>query len=156
MERDAIDLRAVQLRLHLGDAREDVGGERARVDAQPRLREQPLDLRVVAMVVLVVVVMAVLMVVVVVMLVLVLVLVARVGGGASRAARPVDLEALADERAAFPLSEPDAEAPHAHRLHGAGHDRGRDAEIDQRGHRHVAGDPGAGLEVQVKAAQPLH
>ena len=44
----------------------------------------------------------------------------------------------------------------AHRLDGGGHDGGGDAEIDERGHRHVARDAGAGLEVQVQAAQRLH
>ena len=48
---DPIDAGAVQLGLDLGDAREDVGRQRARVGVEPRALEQPLHLRVVAVVV---------------------------------------------------------------------------------------------------------
>ena len=81
---------------------------------------------------------------------------ACVGVGVGVLAGPGDVEALADEGAALALAEGHAEAADAHRLHGGGDDGGGDAEIDERGHRHVAGDAGAGLEVQVQAAQRLH
>ena len=51
VEGDPIDAGAVQLGLDLGDAREDVGRQRARVDVEPRALQQPLDLGVVAVVV---------------------------------------------------------------------------------------------------------
>jgi len=71
-------------------------------------------------------------------------------------AGPADVEASPDERAALAPAETDLQAPYAHRLHGARHDRGGHAQVDQRRDGHVARDPGSRLEVQVQAAQGLH
>ena len=96
------------------------------------------------------------LVLVLVVVVAVLVLVVRMLMRVRVPPWPIDLEAFPDERAALSLPESDAQSTHAHRLHGAGHHSGRNAEVDQRGDRHVARDPGAGLEVKVQAAQRLH
>jgi len=94
-----------------------------------------------------VVVMLVFVFVLVLVLVLVFVLVA---------ARPGDIEALADEGTALALPEADAKAADAHRLDGGRDDRSGHTQIDEGGHRHVSGDARAGLEVQVQATQRLH
>jgi len=71
VERDAIDLGAVQLGLDLGDAREDVAGQRADVVVQAGSLQEPLDLGVVAMRVMLVIVVMVVRVFVIVVLVIV-------------------------------------------------------------------------------------
>ena len=58
VEPDALDLRAVELRLDRGDAREDVAGESARVGVEAGALQQAFDFRVVAMLVVVSVVVA--------------------------------------------------------------------------------------------------
>jgi hypothetical protein len=64
-----------------------------------------------------------------------------------------DDEAFADEGALFALFEPGAQAFDAHAGDRFGDDGGRDAGVYQGGHRHVAGDAGRRLEVQVLALQ---
>ena len=71
-------------------------------------------------------------------------------------AGPIHFEGLADEGAALALAEGDAQPAHAHRPDRARHHRRRNAEVDQGGDRHVAGNPRAGFEMQMKAAKPLH
>ena len=70
----------------------------------------------------------------------------------ARVAGPGHVEAASDEGAALATSEGDAQPAHAHRLDRALDDRGRDAGVDQRRHRHVPRDPRRRLEVQVQSA----
>ena len=76
VEGHAVDARAVERRLDLGDAREDVAGQRPGVGVEPRARQEPLDLGVVAVSMRVVVVVVVVVRVVVGVVVLVVVMVA--------------------------------------------------------------------------------
>ena len=70
----------------------------------------------------------------------------------ARLAGPGHVEAASDEGAALATPEGDAQPAHAHRLDRALDDRGRDAGVDQRRHRHVPRDPRRRLEVQVQSA----
>ena len=175
----------MQLGLDLGDAREDVGRQRARVDVQPRALQQALHLGVVAVVVglcldwmtmgpgrraarvvvrmvgaavvvrvrMVGAVVVVRVVGVVVRMAGVVVRVRMVGlMPGARVAGPGHLEAASDEGTARAASKGHAKPANAHGLDGALDDRGRNAGVDQRRHRHVPRDPRRRLEVEVQTA----
>jgi len=103
VKRDPIHLRAVQLRLHLGDSLEDVRRQIPCLRLQLRLLQQPLHLRIIAMIMLVHVhVLVLVIVIVIVVVVAVLVLVVRMLMRVRVPPWPIDLEAFPDERAAAP------------------------------------------------------
>ena len=150
VKRHPIDAGAMQLGLHLGDAREDVGRQRARVGIEPRAFEQPLHLRVVA------VIMRVRPGVVLVGVIVRRRAYARARHFrltlGARSAGPGHVEAAPDEGAPSATPEGDPQPAHTHGVDRAPDDRGGDAGVDQRRHRHVPSDSRRRLEVQMQAA----
>jgi len=67
--------------------------------------------------------------------------------------RLVHDEPAAHESAALPGLETNLQAWHADGRHGTGHHCGGNAGIDQRRHRHVTGDAGGWVQVQMKPLQ---
>ena len=155
MKRDPIDLRPVQLRLHLRNPLEDLPRQPPRVPLQPRPPQQPLHLPIIPMPAIVPV---------------------RARARACACAcscscscsctssclpgplpRPPHLEPLRDVRPPLPLLEPHLQPAHPHRPDRLRHHRRRHPQIDQRRNRHVSGDPRRRLEVQVQPPQrPRH
>jgi len=96
----------------------------------------------------------ILVIVIVIVIVIVRVLADPPSSFASRVSalpRPGHLEASPDVRAPLPPPEAHPQPPHPHRRHGPLDHPGGNPGVDQRGHRHVPGDPGGRLEVQVHA-----
>lgn len=171
VKRDAIEPRSVQRRLDLGDPGEDVRRERPSIGIEARARQKAFHLRVVTVLVgapasglaracarvavRVCVNVRVRLVVVFVVVIVgvrarVAVSVVVVHAGAALTG-PRDLEATSQVSAALPPPESDPQPAHPHGVHRALDDGGRDAEIDERRDRHVAGDTRRRLEMQMES-----